>query len=344
MTTWRSWVSSVGGVLGVAAVAYLLVVEALGQEYNIKNLTLVGAYALAAIGLALALGVMHLFSLAHAFFFGAGAYVYAILARDAGWPTWSAAVAAVVSSGVIALLTGRILLRLEGVYFAVATLGMTLIGENILFVLRDVTGGDDGLSAPPFSAFGYQFDTPTRSYVLISAALAVGLAVGLNVRRSPRGRAARAIAADELMAASNGIDVVRAKSDMFVISALYGSLGGVLYASSTGYVFPSIASISTTLEFVVAVIAGGTGSVVGAVVVMAVLQWLPIAFEAVEDYLEMVYGAVLVIVIVGASRLAADDRSRSGPRRLVRAPSRASGKEPRSDAGRALRQQEASST
>jgi len=344
MTTWRTWASTIGGVIGTAVVAYLIIVELLGQGYNTKNLALVGAYAFAVIGLALALGVMHLFSLAHAFFFGAGAYVYAILAGDTGWPTWAAAMVAVAFSGVIALVAGRVLLRLEGFYFAVATLGMTLIGENILFVLRDVTGGDDGLSAPALSAFGYQVDTPTRSYVLVTVALAIGLAVGLNVRRSPRGRAARAVATDELMAASNGINVVRAKSDMFVLSAVYGSLGGVLYASSTGFVFPSIANISTTLEFVVAVIAGGSGSIVGAVIVISVLHWLPIAFEIVEDYLEMVYGAVLVVVIVGTSRLGNGQRFPGTLSRIRVRPARNRPQtEPRSDAGPALRHQKASS-
>lgn len=308
--------ASVGGVLGAAAASYVLVVEVLGQGYNTKSMALVGAYALAAIGLALALGVMHLFSLAHAFFFGAGAYIYSILGGENGWPTSIAAVTAVGASAMIAHLTGRVLLRLEGFYFAVATLGMTLIGENILFVVRDVTGGDDGLSAPSLSLFGFAFDTPTRSYVLVAVVVAVGVAVGLNVRRSPRGLAARAVAVDELMAGSTGVDVVRAKSDMFVISAVYASLGGVLYASSAGFVFPSIANISTTLEFVVAVIAGGTGSVVGAVVVMVVLRWLPIAFEVVEDYLEMIYGAVLVVVIVGSSRMASRRRRRVGAQRI----------------------------
>lgn len=343
MTTWRTWTSTIAGVIGTAVVIYLIVVEVLGQSYNTKNMALVGAYAFAVIGLALALGVMHLFSLAHAFFFGAGAYVYAILAGDAGWPTWTAAAFAVAFSGAIAGAAGRVLLRLEGFYFAVATLGMTLIGENILFVLRDVTGGDDGLSAPSLSLFGFQADTPTRSYVLVTAAVAVGLAIGLNVRRSPRGRAARAVATDDLMAASNGIDVVRAKSDMFVLSAIYGSLGGVLYASTTGFVFPSIANTSTTLEFVVAVVAGGSGSIVGAVIVITVLHWLPIAFEIVEDYLEMIYGAVLVVVIIGTSRLATGQRFPDTLSRIRRrhASDRSKMGQP-SDAGPPLRPEEVS--
>lgn len=294
-----------GVTVAVAALAYQVLVVLLGQDYNLKTLTLVGVFAVATLGLALLLGLTHQFSLGHAFFFALGAYVYAVLAgTDIGWSPSHAALTAVAASAIIAYGSGRVLLRLEGFYFAVATLGLALIGENLLFVWRDRTGGDDGLRAPTLQVLGYEFDTPLRMYVLVTGALAVAFMLAYNISRSQRGRAARAIAVDELMAASNGIDVVKVKTEMFVISAIYASVGGTLYAVVAEYLSPSIGGVSTTLEFVVAVIVGGMGGLAGPVVVVAVLRWLPIMVESVENHVDLVYGALLVVLLMLPGRSA----------------------------------------
>jgi branched-chain amino acid transport system permease protein len=309
-----------GVTVAIAAIAYFVLVVLLGQDYNLKTLTLVGVFAVATLGLALLLGLTHQFSLAHAFFFALGAYVYAVLAgTDIGWSPWIAALTAVAASALIAYGSGRVLLRLEGFYFAVATLGLALIGENLLFVWRDRTGGDDGLRAPTLQVFGYEFDTPLRKYVLVTGALAVAFMLAYNISRSQRGRAARAIAVDELMAASNGVDVVKVKTEMFVISAIYASVGGALYAVVAGYLSPSIGGVSTTLEFVVAVIVGGMGGLAGPIVVVAMLRWLPIMVESVEDHVDLVYGALLVLLLILPGRSAAPSMlSRLMARRALR--------------------------
>ncbi|MBS4011300.1 MAG: branched-chain amino acid ABC transporter permease [Roseovarius sp.] len=283
------------------AVAYVLLIHWLGQDYNLKSLTLLGAFAIATLGLALLLGITWQFSLAHAFFFALGAYGYAILGgAEYRWSPQSAAATAILGGAVLAYVVGRVLLRLEGFYFAVATLGLTLIGENLLFVMRSYTGGDDGLPAPQLEVVGYAFDTPLRRYVIVSVVLAVGFAFAVNISRSAFGRSARAVAADELMAGSNGIPVVSIKTRMFVISTVYATTGGVLYASASGYIFPTLSGLTTTLEFVVAVIVGGMGSLLGPVLVVAVIRWLPIVFEPLEGHVDLAYGSLLIILLMVA--------------------------------------------
>jgi branched-chain amino acid transport system permease protein len=283
----------------VTALAYVVVVHALGQDYNLKNLSLAGAFAVATLGLSLLLGITHQFSLGQAFFFGLGAYVYAVLSGDPyGWPTLTAAIVAIVASAAVAYVIGRILLRLEGFHFAVATLGMGLIGENVLFAIRRLTGGDDGKVAMPLEAFGYRFDSEFRQFVLVAACVAIAFTVAVNLSRSRRGRAARAVGLDELMAQANGIDVASAKTQMFVVSAVYAGVGGILYAAASGYVFPNIAGVGTTLELVVAVIVGGMGSLVGPVLAIVFLRWLPVLFESIEEHVALVYGVSLVVLLV----------------------------------------------
>lgn len=281
------------------AVAYVVLVHWLHQDYNLKSLTLVGAFGIATLGLALLLGITWQFSLAHAFFFALGAYGYAILGGlKYGWSPQSAAAAAIISGAVLAYVIGRVLLRLEGFYFAVATLGLALIGENLLFVMRTHTGGDDGIAAPQLEILGFTFDTPLRRYVIVSAVLALGFALAVNISRSAFGRSARAVAADELMAGSNGVPVVSVKTRMFVISTVYATVGGVLYAAVSGFVFPTLSGVTTTLEFVVAVIVGGMGGLVGPVIVMALIRWLPIMFESLEGHVDLLYGILLIMLLV----------------------------------------------
>lgn len=280
------------------AIVYATLVLALGQDYNLKNLTLTGTIAIATLGLAMLLGWTHQFSLGQSFFVGLGAYVYAIAAGEHGWSPLLATVAAVVVSAAVAYVIGRILLRLDGFYFSVATLGLGFIGENLLFVLRDVTGGDDGMAAPELSIGGYAFDTPLRQYVLVAGCLTVAFTVAWNLGRSARGRAAKAVGLDPFVAGSNGIDVAATKTQVFVISAVYAGLGGVLYAAVSGYIFPQIAGVAATLEMVVAVIVGGLGGLIGPIIAIGLLRWLPILFEAVEEHVDLVYGVALVVFMV----------------------------------------------
>jgi branched-chain amino acid transport system permease protein len=289
----------VAGALLASMLAYVVVVDVLGQRYNATTVTLTGAFALAGLGLTLMLGLMHQYNLGQAFFIGLGAYVYAVLAgSEHGWPPVLAVVAAVSASVAVALVVGRVLLRLDGFYFAVATLGMGLIGENVLLVLRDVTGGVDGLTAPEFEALGFAFDTPLRQHVLVGGCLAIAFGTAWNLARSRRGRAARAIGHDEMMAAANGIDAARAKTQMFVLSSVYATTGGCLYAAVSGYVFPSVAGLSVTLELVVAVILGGMSSLVGTVAALGLLRSLPIVFEPIEEHIALIHGITLVALLV----------------------------------------------
>lgn len=292
-------VAMVGASAAVCALSYVVLVHWLHQDYNLKNLTLVGVFGVATLGLALLLGITHQFSLAHAFFFAQGAYGYGILAGpDHGWAPMAAAITVVVASAAVAYVIGPVLLRLEGFYFAVATLGLALIGENLLFVLRDHTGGDDGLPAPNMELLGYEFDTPLRRYVLVAAVLGLGFTCARNLSRSAFGRSARAIAVDELMAGSNGIPVVRVKTRMFVIATVYAAVGGVLYAAVSGYIFPAISGVSTTLEFVVAIIVGGMGGLLGPVLAMGLIRWLPVLFESIEGHIDLLYGIALIVVLM----------------------------------------------
>ncbi|MCL4368359.1 MAG: branched-chain amino acid ABC transporter permease [Actinobacteria bacterium] len=287
------------GVLVTGALLYALLVPVLGQTYNLKTLTVIPAFGLATVGLALIFGITHQLQLGHAAFFAGGAYGYAILAGpEPGLPPWLAAVVAVTAVGVVAGLLGRVLLRLAGFFFAVATLGLGLIVENVIFALREITGGDDGLTVTPLSVGGVAADTPETAYALAWVALAVGLALAWNIRGSRTGRAAGSIGLDEKMAAAQAVDVVRVKRQMFVLSAVFAAVGGIIFASTVRFITPELSSLSLTLEFLVAVVLGGMGALVWPVVAVGGFEWLPIAFENVEENVGLVFGGLLIVLMI----------------------------------------------
>lgn len=322
--SWSRAAASGASTAAVGVMLYLLVVVILGQDYNTKSLTLIPVFGIGVLGLTLIFGVAHQLQLGHALFFAAGAYGYSVLAgADLAWSPMVAAGIAVVGVAVLAWLVGLVLLRLEGFYFAVGTLGLGLIGANVLFALRSITGGDNGLPAPGFSVFGYAFDTPLRKYVLVWGVLAVGIVLALNLKHSRAGRAARAVGLDEPMAAAQGVRVSQLKNAVFTISAVYAAVGGVLYAIVSGFIFTDLASLELTLEFVVAVIVGGMGSVVGPVVAMGVIEWLPHLVEPIEEHVGLVLGLLLTVLVPllpppGKTRTFPSVLSSMGRRRAVR--------------------------
>lgn len=287
------------GVLVTGGLLYALLGPVLGQTYNLKTLTIVPAFGLATVGLALVFGITHQLQLGHAAFFAGGAYGYAILAGpELGLPPWLAAVVAVTAVGVAAGLLGRVLLRLAGFFFAVATLGLGLIIENVIFALREITGGDNGLTVTPLSIGGVAADTAEHSYVVAWVVLAIGLALAWNIRGSRTGRAARSVGLDEKMAAAQAVDVARVKRQVFVLSAVFAAVGGVVYASTVRFITPELSSLSLTLEFIVAVVLGGMGALVWPVVAVAGFEWLPIAFENVEENVGLVFGVLLLLLMI----------------------------------------------
>lgn len=287
------------GVPVVGALLYVLLVPMLGQTYNLKALTVIPAFGLATIGLALIFGITHQLQLGHAAFFAGGAYGYGILVgADVGWPPGLAALVAVTTVGVVAALLGRVLLRLAGFFFAVATLGLGLIVENSIFALREITGGDNGLTVSPLGVGGAVADTSEAAYVIAWVVLAIGLALAWNLRDSRTGRAAQSVGLDETMAAAQGVDVARTKRQMFVLSAVYAAVGGVLYASTMRFITPDLSSLALTLEFFVAVVLGGMGALVLPVLAIAGFEWLPIAVERVEENVDLVFGLLLMVLMV----------------------------------------------
>jgi branched-chain amino acid transport system permease protein len=248
------------------------------EAYLVAMLVFAGFYALMALGLNVIWGLTGMVNLGLVGFFGLGAYASALLTTKLLWPMplgWAAgAVVAAAAGGVMALIVAR----LRGDYLAIVTLGFAevirLVASNEVWL----TNGTDGISGIPGPWRG---DVSPQGFNLIFLALvwgAVAIAFVLLARlsHSPFGRVLRSIREDEDVAAVAGKPVLWFKVRAFVIGAMVIGAAGALYAHYNAYIAPEGFAPLLTIYIVLALTAGGVGSmrgaVVGALFVMALIE------------------------------------------------------------------------
>jgi branched-chain amino acid transport system permease protein len=269
-------------------------------------------------------------SLGNAAFYGLGAYISGILSGGYGISPWVALAAAAVATGLVAWAVGFPIFRLRGNYLAMATLGFGII-VHILFVelrqvrlwiidIADLTGGPSGLPypVPPLTIGAFAFDSDSSYYYLVWAVCFALLFLARNIVRSRTGRALQALHTSEAAAASLGVDVARLKVKVFVLSAVYASLAGSLYAHYVAFVSPQPFGFLASVQLVVMAVVGGLASIWGAVVGSAAVKILSELLHEFGNLDVIVFGLILMLMIIftpeglarGAGRLLEQWRSR----------------------------------
>jgi branched-chain amino acid transport system permease protein len=286
---------SVAVLISVAAATFAI---AYGT-YQLDVLVRVMLVAFVASGLRLLIGVAGQLSIGHAGFFAMGAYGSGIATTRWGTAPVLAIVLCAAGSAVIAWAIGSVVLRLKGLYLAMATLGFGTIVFVIVNTETAWTGGPDGMNVPPLTLFGLAVVTREAWFLLATAVLLAGIVLSENLQRSQFGHALQAMQASEPAASSCGIDITRAKVKIFAVSAAMASVGGSLLAHYGGYITPQVATFAHSVELLAIVIIGGSLSILGPVFGALVITTLPIALGSAPEGMEsMVFGAVLVGVLI----------------------------------------------
>jgi branched-chain amino acid transport system permease protein len=258
-----------------------------------------GLHVILAVGLNLLMGYAGQISLGHAAFFGMGAYASAILTTRYAWPALLAMAAGLAVAGMIAWLLARPILRLRGHYLAMATLGFGIIVHVIMVQATHWTGGPDGLAGiPPLNLLGWRVDGDPQWYGVIMAAMLLAIWLSLNLVDSQVGRALRAVHGSEFAAQMMGVDTGRAKTQVFVVSALFAAFAGSLFAHQQAFVSPDSFSLLVSVELVTMVVLGGMastfGAACGAIALTLLNEWLVVF----EDYEMLIHGALLMVVMI----------------------------------------------
>jgi branched-chain amino acid transport system permease protein len=271
----------------------------LRSDYYLSVLVVIGLNTILVLGLNLLMGYAGQISLGHAAFFGLGAYASGILTATYGINPVLAALLGLIIVGCVALLVGIPSLKLRGQYLAMATLGFGIIVYILLKEMGWLTGGPSGLrDIPNVSLFGFTFDSDFKKYYLVWTAAILVLIISNNIVHSRVGRALRAIHTSEVAASVLGVDIQGYKLSVFVISALFASIAGSLFAHVMNFISPSSFGFHFSIVLVTMVVVGGMASIWGSIFGSSVLTLLPITLTIFQELDIVIYGVILMAIMI----------------------------------------------
>lgn len=297
-------------VIFAALVATALVAQGLGQGFTVTLATKAAIFALAGVGLNLALGYGGMVSFGHAAFFGIGGYVTGIMASHAmsGMPVvaglpgsnvmpviWPLAMAV---SGGAALVIGALSLRTSGVYFIMVTLAFAQM-LYYFAISWPRYGGEDGLSFYVRTAFpGMNTFDPIQFFAICATLLGAALGLSAVLMRSRFGLALQGARQNRQRLMAVGIRPYGVQLTAFVLSGMIVGLAGALYADLNRFVSPAMLSWHMSGEIMVFVILGGVGRLCGPVAGAAIFILLEHLLGGVSEYWQALLGLLLLGIVL----------------------------------------------
>ncbi len=254
--------------------------------------------AIIVLGLNLLIGFAGQISLGHAGFVGIGAYASAILPSHFGWHPIFAMLAGAAIASAIAAIVARPIFRLKGHYLAMATLGLGIIIAIVIKNEAAYTGGPDGMPVVALGLMGFEVSGEKQWYWVVAGTLLFSFWAAKNLIDSPFGRALRALHGSEVASQVMGVDVVRYKVAIFVLSAFFASLMGSVTAHYIGFVTPNIADFFHSIELVTMVVIGGMASIYGSLIGAVLLTALPQALSTFEGWETVAFGSILMFSMI----------------------------------------------
>jgi branched-chain amino acid transport system permease protein len=295
LLSWRGW-------LVFAVLAALPLLPWMSKYYMLLafDALLFGAVAMS---LDLLMGYTGLVSFGHAAFFGLGAYATAVLLERGVLSLWLCLGLAAVVVGLYALAVSYFATSRRGIYFAL----LTLIFAEVIYTFFRYTqtfGGSDGIQGLPSPRVlpGVAVDTPARMYYLVLAYLLLAYLACRVLVRSHFGRVLVAIRENEDRARFLGYDVQRYKMGVCLISALLTGLAGALYPGRAAYATPDLLHWSVSGEFIIMVMIGGLGTLVGPILGGAFFILLQEKVSSYVEWYSIIVGLVLVLIVLFVPR------------------------------------------
>ena len=309
-TTQGPWPSVSLVALIICLIGFPYFAKAIGDPALITLATRMVIFAIAAASLNLIMGYGGLVSFGHAAYFGVGGYVVGILYAHfvSGDPFLGfvpgtdqllvTLPAAVLLSGVVALLLGSLSLRTSGVQFIMITLAFAQM-LFFLFVSLKFYGGDDGLIVRRRNTLpGLDLRDDTVFY-FVCVVIAVGyLAICARMVRSRFGVVLGGIRQNERRMAALGISTYSYKLAAFVIAGMGAGLAGALAANFSRFVSPEMLHWTKSGELMIMVILGGSGTLIGPALGAILLIGLETVLAAWTEHWQFVLGPILILIVL----------------------------------------------
>jgi branched-chain amino acid transport system permease protein len=269
------------------------------NEYILNVGVLAGIYVILTMGLNITNGWTGLMSFGYAAFYGIGAYTAGILATRYAVPFWLTFPAAGVVAGLFGVAIALPTLRLKGIFLALITIGFQEIVFLVTLNWTSLTRGPMGIPGiPPPSLAGYSFSSNRDFFYLILALNVVMIFVVSRIMGSRVGRTFIAIREDEVAAQAVGIPLFRTKVLSFVISTVMAGVVGAFFAHHAQFISADSFRLDETFIVLTMLIVGGMGTLIGPIIGAVFLVIFPEAARFLSQYREIVYGAILVLVIL----------------------------------------------
>jgi branched-chain amino acid transport system permease protein len=285
-------------MLAILALALVALPFAAGEFYvNLASQVLIAA--IFASGLNLLVGYAGLTSLGHASYLGLSAYISAWMYLKLGVGHGIAAPVALAGTTLVGCAFGWIALRASGLGFLMITLALSQVLWGTAYRWASVTQGDNGLSGLTRPApFGVSLDG-ARPFYWFTLAIAV-LSIWLMARfvASPLGAVLAGARDQPRRMAALGHDVWLVRWLAFVQSAFWGAVAGLLYVYYNKYIHPSSLALMTSAEGLLAVIAGGSGTIAGPLAGAALVVLLKNYASAYVERWNMLLGFVFVGIVI----------------------------------------------
>lgn len=274
-------------------------------DYILHLLIFVQLYIMLAQSLNLILSYGDMVSLAHAGFYGVGAYSGVLLSVEygLGFPLSLAGAALIGAS--IAFLSSSLIARLVEEYFVIATIAIQVILFSFMNNLNDLTNGPLGISVnQQIAILGFELSSKASILALLFAIMIIHYVIYSRVAAAPFGKKLLVINTDEVYAKSIGINVSSVKVSAFVISSISASIAGTVFAYYVSYIDPSSFTINESIAILTIAIMGGykrSYYIIPATVFIVVLPELLRYIELKDSYASniknMIYGGLLYATI-----------------------------------------------
>ncbi|HVH73598.1 MAG TPA: branched-chain amino acid ABC transporter permease [Stellaceae bacterium] len=292
--------------LGALILAALALPLAAPSPFAIDILIRVVLFAFIGVAWNLIGGYAKQLSLGHAAYFGLGAYTSTILQIRFGISPWIGMLAGGIVAMAASLPIGALCFRLRGPYFAIATIATAQVLMLLFLKFRDFAWGAEGTTLPNLgnAPLMMQFNAKAAYYYIALALLALGLIITHRIEHSWMGYYLIAVGEDEDAAEAIGVNALRVKRDIYLVSAFLTALAGTFYVQYIYFIDPNTAfSFSISVEAALVSIVGGIGTLWGPVVGTVLLEatsallqsWLGGSHGGVQL---TIYSLILIAVIL----------------------------------------------
>jgi len=296
MTSYSKAVVVIGVLVAIGLIAPYT------NSFGVLLITRALVLAVLAMSLDILLGFTGLPSLGQAAYLGMGAYLTAILAAKynfgLGWSFWLVIILGCSIGATTAAIFGLLAIRATGVYFLMITLALGQCVWGLAYRWNSVTGGDNGINLPGRPEFGIRLADDVTYFYVVFCFFVAALAILYFLVQSPFGRSLEGIREREVRMRILGYNTWLHKYIAFIIAGAFGGLAGVLWAHANGHVSPEDLVLTTSVDALLMVVLGGSGTLVGGAIGAGVVVFLREYLSTLVPWWQYALGGVYVLIIL----------------------------------------------